>query len=147
MPRLLLDRNGDIIQTTQYDNKGAGLYHWPYSVVFLKTREMIVSDRGMQNYVLCLKSDGQQLFEWNGEIQSKSTDKFDLHCITHDEYNNLFITDRANHRVLSLNKDGTEGKCFLDSTQGIEYPHGIAVDCNGQLWVGCRNGTIHIIEY
>jgi len=143
-----LDRNGGVIQTTQYDDVGAILYRWPYSVVLLKTGEMIVSDRGMRKKVLCLNNKGQRLFDWRGETQrSKTTDKFDPYCITHDEYNNLFITDRGNHRVWALNKDGTDAKCLLDSTQGIELPYGIAVDCEGKLWIGCKNGTIHVIEY
>jgi len=109
---------------------------------------MIVSDRGLRTkYVLCLNSEDQQLIRWSEEMQSKTTDEFDPHCITHDKYDNLFVTDKKNHRVWALHKDVTEAKCLLDSTRGIEFPHGIAVDCEGNLWVGCKNGKIHVIEY
>jgi len=46
-----------------------------------------------------------------------------------------------------LGKDGSEAMCLLDSTQGIVGPRGIAVDDDGQLWVGCIGGNIHIIEF
>jgi len=97
--------------------------------------------------VSCVNSEGLQIFTGSGEIQGNKVDKYDLLFITHDQHNNLFITDANNHRVYVLNKGGTEVKCLLDSTQGIQFPVGIAVDNNGLLWVGCADGKIHVIEY
>ena len=30
---------------------------------------------------------------------------------------------------------------------GLERPHGLSVDSEGRLWVGCESGKIEVIEY
>jgi len=114
-------------------------------VTSVTTGEVIVTD-GITR-IVGVDREGQHVFTWTGEIQGRKLDGYRVDYITHDSNNNLYVTDNSNSRVYVLGKDGSGAMCLLDSTQGIHYPWTIAVDDDGQLWVGCYYGDIHIIEY
>jgi len=141
-----LGRSGGIIQTIQNDKTGAPLYNNPLRVTSVTTGEVIVTDRTMG--IVGVDREGQHIFTWNGEIQEeRKFDQYSVCKIVHDSNNNLFVTDFYNHSVYVLGKDGSGAMCLLDRTQGIIFPRAIAVDDDGQLWVGCMDGDIHIIKY
>jgi len=138
---LRIGKDGNLIQTIQKEENGIPLFDWPYRLTSLETGEVIVTDRAFPNRLVCVNKEGRKLFTWN----SRSTlGGLNLYCITHDA-NHLFITTKENNNILMLNKDGTGGKHLLD--QEIPIPWGIAIDHNGQLLVGCWEGTIYVIDY
>jgi len=139
-----LGRSGEIIQTIQNDRTGAPLYNDPQFVTSLTTGEVIVTEAG--NRIVGVDREGHHVFTWDLEIQGGKVDKYSLHCITHDSNNNLFVTD-YNEGVYLLGNDGSGAISLLDSTQGIIFSWAIALDNDGQLWVGCLEGNIHIIEF
>jgi len=143
-----LGRQGQIIQTIQNDRTGAPLYNNPWYVTSVTTGEDIVKDGG--NRIVGVGREGQHVFTWAGEIQGR---KLDIHSVSHMTATTtcllqIYYCIHYNHnRVYVLGKDGSGAMCLLDSTQGIDWPYGIAGDDDWQLWVGCWGGNIHIIEY
>lgn len=59
----------------------------------------------------------------------------------------MVISDCSNHNVHLVKNDGTFLMHVMTGGQGLQYPRALCVDAFDRIWIGCDDGTIHILKY
>ncbi|OWF43682.1 uncharacterized protein LOC110459382 [Mizuhopecten yessoensis] len=119
---------GDIAITT-----GTSMYHCN-NVYHCK--EMIVIN----------KTD-QVIQNWSGELDIGPKLEKTRQCdIARDRYDRVFVPDYNTNQVYVFSGNERKAKCLLDKKHGVIHPLAVCVDRCGHVWIGCNNGTVHVMQ-
>ena len=83
-------------------------------------------------------------FRYDGRPARRMT----LFCsrgIVIDAFSQIIVADINNDCLHILDQNGQFLRCVDDC--GLEKPHGLSVDSEMRLWVGCKSGKISVIQY
>ncbi|XP_021367324.1 uncharacterized protein LOC110459415 [Mizuhopecten yessoensis] len=92
------------------------------------------------------KSD-QIIHKWRGELDNGQKLGKSIQCdIARDRYDRVFVPDYNTNQVYVLSGNEQQAKCLLDKKHGVTEPMAVRVDRCGHVWIGCYNGTVHVME-
>ncbi|OWF45359.1 uncharacterized protein LOC110457142 [Mizuhopecten yessoensis] len=92
------------------------------------------------------KSD-QIIQKWSGELDNGQELEKTTQCnIARDRYDRVFVPDSYTNQVYVLSGNERKAKCLLNKTHGVTQPLAVCVDRCGHVWIGCYNGTVHVME-
>ncbi|XP_060076278.1 uncharacterized protein LOC132555916 [Ylistrum balloti] len=107
---------------------------------------VVVGDWGKMKIVMTDES-GTVKNRWTGELDNGRSARDIFLCkMSCDEYDRLFIPDYSNNQIYVLPSDEKQAKCLLDQKHGVVLPTVVSVDKFGNVWIGCLDGTVHIIR-
>ncbi|XP_060064587.1 uncharacterized protein LOC132544940 [Ylistrum balloti] len=90
---------------------------------------------------------GQITHKWSGDLENgekiKETDQY---SIASDKSGRIFVPDVLTNQVYVLQGNEMKAKCLLDKTCEIAHPWTVSVDRCGHAWIGCSDGTIHVVQ-
>ncbi|XP_062616502.1 uncharacterized protein LOC134278199 [Saccostrea cucullata] len=142
-----MNSSGEILRELYKDRANVPLYSDPDKIAVNSHGDVIVLDWATK-CIISLDIYGRYRFKYNGKIKKV------VHCevftptdIVCDKYDNILICDCDNNAVHMLDRHG-QFLCFLVSEEnGVTCPCALALDEDGQLWLGEMNGQIHVIQY
>jgi len=141
-----LSSTGRILQKIEHMNTASPMFYWPSRVGCQVTGEIVILDWELgNNKSVILDGEGNYVSTWRGEIGNRVPRKFSPCGIACYQGGLNFITDRKNDQVYQLREGGKTADILLKSPHKIKDPFGIAVDVDGSLWVGCGDGSVHVL--
>ncbi|XP_060074438.1 uncharacterized protein LOC132554153 [Ylistrum balloti] len=139
---VVLNQSGTIVRT---------FYCWKdrsFNITSLSSGRLgvVVGDWGSREIIITDESYNTVKQRWTGELDNGRTarDIF-LRKMSCDEYDRLFIPDYRNNQVYVLPSDEKQAKCLLDQKHGVVKPTAVSVDKFGNVWIGCMDGTVHVM--
>nr|XP_022312384.1 tripartite motif-containing protein 2-like [Crassostrea virginica] len=108
-----------------------------------KNRDICVSDTNAHTVVV-MKETGRVKFRYDGR-PARRKEAFYPRGIVTDAWSQIIVADYKNKCVHILDQNGQFLRCVDDCEP--ENPHGLSVDNEGRLWVGCQSGKIKVIQY
>nr|XP_022340416.1 uncharacterized protein LOC111135024 [Crassostrea virginica] len=133
-------KTGKEIQNIQRDNQGQKLYSDPHYITENINRDICTSDYNKRAVVVVNKS-GQHRFSYTGKASMIRP-----YGICSDVLGHILVCDYSNETVHLLDQDGGFLCVILSPQQGIEYPRGVCVDDENNLYVG-EDGTNTVTVY
>ncbi|KAK3093461.1 hypothetical protein FSP39_015993 [Pinctada imbricata] len=117
--------------------------------LFMEPRRL--TQNGNQDYcvvddykrVVVVDVGGSHRWTYDGQ----QGEKFNPDSTACDGYQCLVISDYNNHKIHLVDKDGHFLQVLLTREAGIEYPRGVCADKDGKLWVGQKDGEVHVVKY
>nr|XP_022306312.1 tripartite motif-containing protein 2-like [Crassostrea virginica] len=94
--------------------------------------------------VIVVEKTGRVKFRYDGR-PARRKESFAPRGIITDTWSQIVVADYNNNCLHILDQDGQFLRCVDDC--GLENPHGLSVDSEGRLWVGCETGKIKVIQY
>lgn len=138
---------GEVVRELQRDRANVPLYSDPDKIAVNSHGDVIVLDWATK-CVTSVDVYGRYRFKYNGKIKKgvhcESFAPTDLVC---DKYDNILICDCDNNAVHMLNRHGQFLRFLISQENGVTCPSALALDNEGQLWLGEMNGQVHVIEY
>ncbi|XP_021357133.1 uncharacterized protein LOC110452781 [Mizuhopecten yessoensis] len=114
-------------------------------ITCLSSGDIAVSDA--VNVLIITDRSGTNKYKWSGELNNGqkvgSRTPYKLSC---DKYDRLFVPDVTKNQVYVLPRDSTQATCLLDQKHGVISPTAVGVDTCGNVWIGCWNGTVHVMR-
>ncbi|XP_021377961.1 uncharacterized protein LOC110466029 [Mizuhopecten yessoensis] len=90
---------------------------------------------------------GTVIQTWTGELDNgQKVGRMHLWKMSCDKYDRVFVPDNHNNQVYVLPRDGKQAMCLLDKTHGVVKPTVLGVDTCGNVWIGCEDGTVHVMD-
>ncbi|XP_060084656.1 uncharacterized protein LOC132563914 [Ylistrum balloti] len=84
---------------------------------------------------------------WTGELDNGQKANDMLVCkMSCDKYDRMFIPDYRNNQVYVLSSDKKHAKCLMDQKHRVVEPTVVSVDKFGNVWIGCWDGTVHVMR-
>nr|XP_022312161.1 tripartite motif-containing protein 3-like [Crassostrea virginica] len=135
-----------IKQEIYNDGQGNPIFTDKFSSLFMSENnngDICVSDTNAHNVVVVDKT-GRVRFRYDGR-PARRKEAFGPIGIVTDTLSQIIVADYNNNCLHILDQDGQFLRCVDDC--GLENPHGLSVDNEGRLWVGCETGNIKVIQY
>ncbi|XP_078310329.1 uncharacterized protein LOC111133073 [Crassostrea virginica] len=133
---------GQEIQSIQMDNQGQELYSYPYYITENVNGDICTSDWNKKAVVVVNKS-GQHRFSYTGQGSG-----FSPYGICTDVLGHILVCDYNSNTVHLLDQESGFLSAILSSKQGIEFPRGVCVDDENNLYVGQqRTNTVKVYKY
>ena len=128
------NKDGKFIKAWGTKGSGPGQFDVPHSIIIDSRSRVLVADRG-NGRVQIFTLDGQFLDQWThfGASTEPAPDVTSLYLTRDDR---IYVADGRNGRVWILN--GRDGK-LIDSLQGPEQIHWVAVDPAGSIYAASDN--------
>ncbi|XP_021352324.1 transcription intermediary factor 1-alpha-like [Mizuhopecten yessoensis] len=90
---------------------------------------------------------GTVIQTWTGEVNNgQQVGSMNLWKMSCDKYDRVFVPDISNNQVYVLPRDGKQAVCLLDQKHGVMEPTAVGVDTWGNVWIGCNDGTVHVMR-
>ena len=105
--------------------------------------DICVSDRNADTVVVVDKVRRVR-FLYHGTLARREK-PFNPRDIVTDALSQIIVEDYSNNCLHILDQNGQFLRCVDDC--GLKEPHGLSVDSEGRLWVGCDKGEIKVIKY
>ena len=105
--------------------------------------DICVSDTNA-NTVVGVDNTGRVRFQYDG-TPARRWNLFAPRGIVTDALSQIIVADYNNNCLHILDQNGRFLRC-VDKC-GLEKPHGLSVDSEGRLWVGCESGKVKVIEH
>ncbi|XP_052685260.1 uncharacterized protein LOC128165090 [Crassostrea angulata] len=136
------NEEGREMQSIQKDNKGQELYIYPHYFTEYLSGDIFTSDL-FKNAVVVVNKTGQHRFSYTGPRSG-----FYPYGICTDILGHILVCDGLNNTVHLLDQDGQFLSLLVTPQQGVEYPRGVCVDDESNLYVGQRNtNSITVYKY
>ncbi|XP_078329846.1 uncharacterized protein LOC111117819 [Crassostrea virginica] len=133
---------GKEIQNIQRDNQGQELYIYPHYITENINGDICTSDFCKEVVVVRNKS-GQHRFSYAGQGSW-----FRPYGICIDVLGHILVCDNVSDTVHLLDQDGRFLSIILSKQQGIEFPRGVCVDDENNLYVGQQfTNTVTVYKY
>ncbi|OWF54863.1 E3 ubiquitin-protein ligase TRIM71-like [Mizuhopecten yessoensis] len=144
-----LDSRGQQVQVYEYTDENKRLFTRPYRVQENINGDICVTDKTSMGSgrVVVLDRLGNLRFVYDGRSVSAGERPFSPCGIVCDSYGRLLITDTNNHCIHVVDKNGQFVSFLLRKEDGITCPTSLALDGEGQLWVGNENGQMKVYQY
>ncbi|XP_022312752.2 uncharacterized protein LOC111117812 [Crassostrea virginica] len=123
-------KTGKEIKNIQRDNQGQDLYQYPHYITENINGDICTSDFNKRAVVVVNKS-GQHRFSYTCQGSG-----FRPYGICTDVLGHILVCDSVSKNVHLLDQDGGFLSIILSEQQGIEYPRGVCVDDENNLYVG-----------
>ncbi|XP_063427573.1 uncharacterized protein LOC134711076 [Mytilus trossulus] len=137
---VIMNQNGDIQHTIEYDTDNQRLLTCPYRINSLKDRIVVVdnTDKKREGRVVMFNYGGQLHWTYNGcnRIISDQV-KFYPRDVSITSTAMILISDQINHAIHVTNPAGKVIVCCDVKVLGIELPFSFDIDNNEVLWIGC----------
>ncbi|XP_033756597.1 uncharacterized protein LOC117339231 [Pecten maximus] len=108
---------------------------------------VVVRDETKKKELIIIDESGKVIHKWSGDLDNGQkglgTYSFKISC---DMYDRVFVQDPDNNQVYVIPSDGSMARCLLDKTHGVVSPTAARVDARGDVWIGCENGTVHVLQ-
>ncbi|XP_021357030.1 uncharacterized protein LOC110452701 [Mizuhopecten yessoensis] len=89
---------------------------------------------------------GTVIQTWTGELDNgQKVGSKQLCKMSCDKYDRVFVPDISNKQVYVLPRNGKQAVCLLDRRHGVVGPSAVGVDTCGNVWIGCVDGTVHVM--
>ncbi|XP_021340297.1 probable RING finger protein 207 homolog [Mizuhopecten yessoensis] len=89
---------------------------------------------------------GTVIQTWTGELDNgQKVGSMYLWNMSCDKYDRVFVPDISNNQVYVLPRDGKQAMCLLDQKHEVVRPSALGVDTCGNVWIGCEDGTVHVM--
>lgn len=59
----------------------------------------------------------------------------------------MVISDCSNHNVHLVKNDGNFLMHVMTGSQGLQFPRALCVDFFDRIWIGCNDGSVHILKF
>ncbi|XP_021341187.1 uncharacterized protein LOC110442078 [Mizuhopecten yessoensis] len=142
---VVLDHSGTIIRKVTTRSKTIG-----YVVSLSSGRLCVVQAIGVSSTdrnILITDESGAVIQTWTGELDNgQKVGSMNLRKMSCDKYDRVFVPDNHNSQVYVLPRDGKQAMCLLDRTHGVVKPAAVGVDTCGNVWIGCEDGTVHVMD-
>ncbi|XP_021357110.1 uncharacterized protein LOC110452762 [Mizuhopecten yessoensis] len=113
-------------------------------ITCLSSGDIAVSD--CDNVSIITDSSGTTKYKWTGELNNgQKVGSRGFRKMSRDKYDRLFVPDYTNNQVYVLPRDSTQATCLLEQKYGVSRPKAVGVDKCGNVWIGCRDGTVHVM--
>ncbi|XP_021357029.1 uncharacterized protein LOC110452700 [Mizuhopecten yessoensis] len=90
---------------------------------------------------------GTVIQTWTGELNNgQKVGSKGLWKMSCDKYDKVFVPDFSKNQVYVLPRDGKQAVCLLDWRHGVVQPTVVGVDTCGDVWIGCFDGTVHVMR-
>ncbi|OWF40266.1 uncharacterized protein LOC110464018 [Mizuhopecten yessoensis] len=104
-------------------------------------------DGGYCNELMTVNKSDQIIRTWSGELDNGQKIEQTLQCsIARDRYDRVFVPDFDTDQVYVLSGNEAKAKCLLEKKHRVIQPMAVCVDRCGHVWVGCVDGTVHVME-
>ncbi|XP_021357127.1 uncharacterized protein LOC110452776 [Mizuhopecten yessoensis] len=114
-------------------------------ITCLSSGDIAVSD--LNNVSIVPDSSGTTKYKWTGELNNgQKVGSRDICTMPRDKYDRLFVPNVTNSQMYVLPRDSTQASCLLDQKRGVTKPTSVGVDTCGKVWIGCVDGTVHVIR-
>ncbi|XP_021357060.1 uncharacterized protein LOC110452739 [Mizuhopecten yessoensis] len=135
---VVLNQSGTIVRKVT-----CGIRGW--FITCFSSGDIAVSD--FSNVSVVTDRSGTTKYKWSGEINNgQQVGSRNLFKMSRDKYDRLFVPDSFNDQVYVLHRDSTQAMCLLDKKHGVIEPTAVGVDTCGNVWVGCIDGTVHVMR-
>lgn len=84
---------------------------------------------------------------YRGSVGTSPLSAFIPNDIAIDHNGRLLVAVSNDNAVHLLDKNLTFLKLLMTEEDGLERPTSVALDTEGYLYVGCKDGRIHVINY
>ncbi|XP_033746854.1 uncharacterized protein LOC117332075 [Pecten maximus] len=90
---------------------------------------------------------GQIIHTWSGELDNgQKLSQTNQNSIACDKYDRVFVPDLYTNQVYVISRNERKANCILDERHGVQHPKAVGVDRCGHVWIGCRDGTVHVMQ-
>ncbi|OWF48691.1 uncharacterized protein LOC110452761 [Mizuhopecten yessoensis] len=135
---VVLNQTGTIVRKVT-----CGMKAW--CITCLSSGDIAVSD--YDNVSIITDRSGTTKYKWSGELNNgQQVGSRDIRNMSRDKYDRLFVPDYTNNQVYVLPRDSTQATCLLDQKRGVTKPTSVGVDTCGNVWIGCEDGTVHVMR-
>ncbi|XP_021357070.1 uncharacterized protein LOC110452743 [Mizuhopecten yessoensis] len=135
---VVLNQSGTIVRKVACGMNGL-------NITCLSSGDIAVSDS--VNVLIITDRSGTTKYKWSGELNNgQQVGSRNLCKMSCDKYDRLFVPDYTNNQVYVPKRDSRQATCLLDQKHGVYYPTAVAVDTYGNVWVGCVDGTVHVMR-
>ncbi|XP_021357032.1 uncharacterized protein LOC110452702 [Mizuhopecten yessoensis] len=93
-----------------------------------------------------INESGTVIQTWTGELDNgQKVGSMNLCKMSCDKFDRVFVPDISYNQLFVLPRDGKQAVCLLDRRHGVVKPAAVGVDTCGNVWIGCRYGTVHVM--
>ncbi|XP_021352308.1 uncharacterized protein LOC110449644 [Mizuhopecten yessoensis] len=121
-----------------------------YIVCLSSLRLCVVQEIGeslTERNIKITDESGTVIQTWTGDLNNgKKVGSMNLWKMSCDKYDGVFVPDISNNQVYVLPRDGKQAVCLLDQRHGVVKPTAVGVDTCGNVWIGCNDGSVHVMR-
>ncbi|XP_021367297.1 uncharacterized protein LOC110459394 [Mizuhopecten yessoensis] len=143
----VLNKSGERIRqiSCRGDSGGVGL-----GIVCLTTGNMVVTNCVNIydcNEIIVINTSDQITHKWRGELDNGQKIVETKQCdIARDKYDRVFVPDHITDQVYIISGNEKKAMCLLDKKHRVTEPLAVCVDRCGHVWIGCGDGTVHVMQ-
>ncbi|XP_033746875.1 uncharacterized protein LOC117332099 [Pecten maximus] len=138
---LVLNMSGDKVRQISCGQGGSFIASLTGGNVAVITRGIDCTELNIVNKL------GQIIHTWSGELDNgQKLSQTIQNSIACDKYDRVFVPDLVTHQVYVVSRNERKAKCILDKKHRVRKPTIVGVDRCGHVWIGCRDGTVHIMQ-
>ncbi|XP_033747552.1 uncharacterized protein LOC117332667 [Pecten maximus] len=94
-----------------------------------------------------IDKSGQIIHTWSGELDNGQTLSGTIqNSIACDKYDRVFVPDLDTNQVYVISRNEEKANCILDEKHGVRHSVAVGVDRCGHVWIGCSDGTVHVMQ-
>ncbi|XP_021367333.1 uncharacterized protein LOC110459423 [Mizuhopecten yessoensis] len=140
---LVLNMSGERIRTILCEDDGM-------NIACLTTGNIVVTtgyNLFTSTEIIVIDKSDQITRRWNGEVDhGQKLGNTSQSDIARDGYDRVFVPDDITGQVYVISDKQGKAKCLLDEKHGAKGSCTVCVDRCGHVWIGCLNGTVHVME-
>ena len=144
---LRINEKGDIIDTIEEDGFSP-LFCAPYRLHENMLGDVVISDREENNvHTTTFTLEGFVKNKYVGQNDIGTKKPFNPFGIVADKQGHVLVADWSNHAIHLLDLSGQFIGFLITDNYGIRGPNALALDNEGNLWIGDTKSTVWIFKY
>ncbi|XP_033729799.1 uncharacterized protein LOC117318963 [Pecten maximus] len=97
--------------------------------------------------LLFVNKSNQVTNVWNGELENgQKLSEASNASISRDKHGRIFVPDYCTNQIYVLTGRDKIAKPLLDNSHEVTHPISVCASECGHIWIGCIDGTIHVIQ-
>ncbi|XP_033762217.1 uncharacterized protein LOC117343808 [Pecten maximus] len=140
---IVLDLSGTTVRKLTCSDYGLDIFYLSSAIAVSECRDNFIA----RKVIIRETHSGATIHTWSGELDNgQKATSMHLCKMACDKDDRLFVPDFENHQVYVLPRNGSRATCLLDQSHGVVNPMAVGVDASGHVWIGCNNGTVHVMH-